>query len=74
MQGEKIVNIETDNEKSPFKEKYLILYFKNNTWHTRSIRAESATKAEDWFRYGPHATKGAEYYEIYCFTGITDYM
>lgn len=66
--------ISEDDSKSKFKEKFLILYYKDHTWKIRSIRAENAAKAEEWFRYGPHATKGAEYFEVYVFTGITDYV
>lgn len=63
-----------DDNNEPFKEKYLILYYKDKKWRIRSIRAESAAKAEEHFRYGPMKTKGAEFYEVYVFTGINDYV
>lgn len=66
--------ISEDDNREPFKEKYLIVYYKDHKWHMRSIRAESAAKAEEHFRYGPMKTKGAEFYEVYVYTGINDYV
>lgn len=55
-------------------EKFLILYYKEHKWRYRIIHAESALKAEEWFRYSKFKTSNVEYFEVFVFTGISDYV
>lgn len=55
-------------------EKYMILYFKDDRWKFRIIRANSPIEAEEKFVNNKLRSKDVEYYEIYVFTGVTDYV
>lgn len=55
-------------------EKYLILYYRNDKWRFRIIRANSPLDAEEKFVNKKLMNKDVEYYEVYVFTGVTDYV
>lgn len=55
-------------------EKYLIIYFKDDRWKFRIIRAESSLKAEEKFVNSKLRSGDVEYYEVYVFTGVSDYV
>ena len=55
-------------------EKYLIIYFKDDRWKFRIIKAESPLKAEEKFVNNKLCSKDVEYYEVYVFTGVSDYV
>lgn len=55
-------------------EKYLILYYRNDKWRFRIIRANSPLDAEEKFVNKKIMNKDVEYYEVYVFTGVTDYV
>lgn len=55
-------------------EKYLILYYKQDKWRFRIIRANSAIDAEEKFVNKKLHNNDVEYYEVFVFTGVSDYV
>lgn len=55
-------------------EKYLILYYRKDKWRFRIIKAQSPLDEEEKFVNKKLMNNDVEYYEVYVFTGVTDYV